>query len=148
MHQLPEYVSHKTVRAARIERITLQADGCRMATLTLALPDGSTTQHPVSVDYIDKHAPTPGGYFVQYADGYVSFSPAEAFESGYSRKPDPKPLTEEERKDILFYGGDQWSTAQVAELALLRPQMPILRLNRLTFDPVNFGVVAPDSENG
>jgi hypothetical protein len=37
----------------------------------------------VSPDYIRKHNPQPGGYFVVYDDGYQSFSPAEAFEEGY-----------------------------------------------------------------
>jgi hypothetical protein len=35
--------------------------------------------------YLLKHDPRPGGYFVEYADGYRSFSPAEAFEAGYTR---------------------------------------------------------------
>jgi hypothetical protein len=29
--------------------------------------------------------PQPGGYFVVYKDGYKSFSPAKAFEEGYTR---------------------------------------------------------------
>lgn len=42
---------------------------------------------PIEVDaaYIDKHKPQPGGYYVVYADGYKSFSPAQAFEEGYTR---------------------------------------------------------------
>jgi hypothetical protein len=42
---------------------------------------------PIHVDgaYLLKHDPRPGGYFVEYADGYRSFSPAEAFEAGYTR---------------------------------------------------------------
>ena len=32
-----------------------------------------------------KHQPTVGGYYVVYKDGYKSFSPADAFESGYTR---------------------------------------------------------------
>jgi len=37
----------------------------------------------VSRDWMLKHNPTPGGYYVVYNDGYASFSPAEAFETGY-----------------------------------------------------------------
>lgn len=37
----------------------------------------------VSDDYIKKHEPRIGGYYVLYEDGYESFSPAEAFENGY-----------------------------------------------------------------
>lgn len=39
----------------------------------------------VEADYLRKHSPVPGGYFVLYADGYKSFSPAKAFEEGYRR---------------------------------------------------------------
>lgn len=36
-------------------------------------------------EYVEKHKPIVGGYYVIYEDGYKSFSPAEAFESGYTR---------------------------------------------------------------
>lgn len=39
----------------------------------------------VDSDYIVRHKPEAGGYFVQYVDGYKSFSPAQAFEEGYTR---------------------------------------------------------------
>lgn len=41
---------------------------------------------PFMVDsaFMLKHRPYVGGYFVQYADGYKSFSPALAFEDGYT----------------------------------------------------------------
>ncbi len=39
----------------------------------------------VSTEYMLKHQPQPGGYYVVYLDGYKSFSPAEAFEGGYTR---------------------------------------------------------------
>lgn len=41
----------------------------------------------VDADFLRKHKPVAGGYFVQYADGYKSFSPAKAFEEGYTRIP-------------------------------------------------------------
>lgn len=41
----------------------------------------------VSGDYLAKHKPEAGGYYVRYPDGYESFSPASAFESAY------RPLT-------------------------------------------------------
>lgn len=42
---------------------------------------------PIAVDanWYRKHDPQKGGYYVVYEDGYVSFSPAEAFEGGYTR---------------------------------------------------------------
>lgn len=39
----------------------------------------------VSAEYMRRHRPQPGGYFVVYADGYQSYSPAKAFEEGYAR---------------------------------------------------------------
>jgi hypothetical protein len=38
----------------------------------------------VTEDFLEKHGPVAGGYIVKYADGYLSFSPAQAFEEGYS----------------------------------------------------------------
>jgi hypothetical protein len=42
---------------------------------------------PFHIDgaYLRKHNPKPGGYYVVYKDGYKSFSPADAFEGGYTR---------------------------------------------------------------
>lgn len=39
----------------------------------------------VPADYVVKHKPEPGGYYVVYDDGYKSFSPAKAFEEGYAK---------------------------------------------------------------
>jgi len=38
-----------------------------------------------SLEYMKKHMPVAGGYYVVYEGGYVSFSPADAFEAGYTR---------------------------------------------------------------
>ena len=37
----------------------------------------------VSKEYMEKHDPKYGGYYVLYKGGYESFSPAKAFEDGY-----------------------------------------------------------------
>lgn len=34
--------------------------------------------------WLKKHSPSLGGYYVVYADGYSSWSPAKAFEEGYT----------------------------------------------------------------
>lgn len=41
---------------------------------------------PFAVDeaFMAKHKPEVGGYYVVYDDGYKSFSPAKAFEEGYT----------------------------------------------------------------
>ena len=73
---LKEYICHKVVQAAKIEDIT-----------TERRPDGATWVNgsiQVKPDYLSKHKPEIGGYYVLYQDGYESYSPALAFESGYS----------------------------------------------------------------
>ncbi len=45
----------------------------------------------MSAEYVNKHRPQPGGYYVQYADGYLSYSPAQAFEGSYTLL-DAKPV--------------------------------------------------------
>ena len=51
------------------------------------------TDHPgywainVTKEFLDKHKPQPGGYYVVYKDGYQSYSPAEEFEDGYTLIP-------------------------------------------------------------
>ncbi len=82
MSGLPRYRCHKVVQAAKIVDVTTLAHMPDSGGI-LAL-DGA---HPVAVDasYLAKHQPSVGGYFVVYDDGYLSFSPAKAFEDGYTR---------------------------------------------------------------
>jgi hypothetical protein len=47
--------------------------------------DAGFAAFTVSGEYMQKHKPEPGGYYVVYDDGYKSFSPAKAFEEGYTR---------------------------------------------------------------
>jgi hypothetical protein len=51
----------------------------------LILVDAGIPEVCVSDEYASKHNPDAGGYYVRYADGYESFSPAQAFEEGYTR---------------------------------------------------------------
>lgn len=75
---LKRYRCHKVVRAAKIVRVVVDAAWCL---LTL---DGASTTYPVTLAWAKKHDPQPGGYLVRYEDGYESFSPAAAFEAGYT----------------------------------------------------------------
>ena len=74
--QMPTYKSHKTVWALKIAAI----DGA-----TITPEDHGFAPFVVDEEYLSKHKPQAGGYYVVYADGYKSWSPAEAFESGYVR---------------------------------------------------------------
>lgn len=86
--EMPKYKSHKTVWALKIAKIehvptpaNQESDGSRY------LYPADEGYGPVLVDheYMRKHNPQAGGYYVVYADGYKSFSPAQAFEEGYTR---------------------------------------------------------------
>jgi len=87
--KLPQYQSHKIVGALRIKEIlrggvgdpNAESDGSAY----LAVEEPGFGPIHVSREYMQKHQPHVGGYFVVYPDGYESFSPKEAFESGYTR---------------------------------------------------------------
>lgn len=94
MSQLPEYVSHKKVRAAKIVGITWKEDydfgGVTILHLRRPYPTVEVDQA-----YCEKHLPALvqegliepyiGGYFVVYEDGHRSWSPAKTFEEGYTK---------------------------------------------------------------
>lgn len=77
---LPQWQSHKRVRADKIQRISYD-DPTGVVTLYF---DGDAKVH-VSHQWQIKHHPQVGGYFVMYDDGYSSYSPPGPFESGYTR---------------------------------------------------------------
>lgn len=77
--ELPRYKSHKEVWALKIARVDHHVEGG-----TLFPEDQSYEKIHVDHNYMAKHEPTAGGYYVAYKDGYKSFSPAEAFEEGYT----------------------------------------------------------------
>lgn len=80
-----KYRCHKEVEAMKIEEIELHGpeDGERDHVL-LGRENNVTVAVEVSTDYIARHSPEVGGYYVKYKDGYESFSPAAAFEGGYT----------------------------------------------------------------
>ena len=90
--EMPRYKSHKTVWALKIASIVLDADAARQdgnretdGSATITPEDERYGPFKVGPAYVHKHQPKAGGYFVVYEDGYQSFSPADAFESGYTR---------------------------------------------------------------
>ena len=85
--ELPKYLCTKTVWALKIKAIVRdgegedrESDGSAMITPE----DARYSPIKVDADYMWKHKPEVGGYYVVYADGYKSFSPAKAFEEGYT----------------------------------------------------------------
>lgn len=88
---LPLYKSHKTVRALKIKEVEfefkpMQGHPGRGETRITPEEQGYAP-FTVPAPFGDKHEPKPGGYIVFYEDGYVSYSPLKAFESGYTLVP-------------------------------------------------------------
>lgn len=79
---------HKEVNAGKIIRIDQGKRAVDGGTWILCLDDGTDTHTGTNVEvshaWYLKHSPLVGGYLVEYADGYQSFSPAKAFEEGYT----------------------------------------------------------------
>lgn len=84
--ELPRFKCHKVVQAFKI--IQIDTDPAQPATVLRG--DGGISLK-VPDDYLAKQQARVGGYWVKYDDGYESYSPAEAFEAGYAKKPTPLP---------------------------------------------------------
>lgn len=87
--EMPLYKCHKQVRALKIEEVTLHDPEGSNPPLEFAggfiFPENkSYPPIPITAEFWHKHKPQPDGYFIQYADGHTSYSPAKAFEEGYT----------------------------------------------------------------
>lgn len=94
--ELPVYQCHKKVWALKIMTVSKHAHpnpdaddaqfeaSAQFQGAILLFEDERYAGIPVDADWYRKHKPTEGGYYVVYQDGYTSFSPAAAFESGYA----------------------------------------------------------------
>ena len=76
--ELPKYRSHKTVWALKIKLIVPELRG----QATIYPEEEGFEPFLVTSEYMRKHNPERGGYYVVYADGYQSYSPAPQFEEG------------------------------------------------------------------
>lgn len=79
--ELPRYACHKEVQAVKVKSIAY-APGGGGYLITPVEPGYDPIL--VTTEWQDKHGAKSGGYFVRYKDGYESFSPAAAFEEGYT----------------------------------------------------------------
>lgn len=79
--EMPRYISHKQVWALEIDTISEVADaaGARMLTFR----DKGYAKMRAPLEMFSRYVPVPGDFYVQYADGYKSFSPRKAFLEGY-----------------------------------------------------------------
>jgi hypothetical protein len=91
--EMPRYKSHKEVWALKIASISFDADVAREdgnretdGSATITPVEAGYAPFKVDAAYVRKHDPKAGGYYVVYpGDGYKSWSPADAFESGYTK---------------------------------------------------------------
>lgn len=89
--EMPKYRCHKEVWALKIKAIERvpdegqDSDNVGGDWWLTPEEDGYGRVMVGHNDYVLKHKPEVGGYYVVYEDGYKSFSPAGAFESGYTR---------------------------------------------------------------
>lgn len=79
--EMPKYKCHKVVHALKI--LNCGWTGNESDEYIIQPEDEGYAEFRVSKEYVEKHKPQPGGYYVVYEDGYKSFSPAKAFEQGY-----------------------------------------------------------------
>lgn len=84
--EMPRYRSHKLVWALKITGIepTIPAPEQESDGSTRLLFSDNYAPRKVSRDYMRKHTPQVGGYYVVYEGGYESWSPADVFEAGYT----------------------------------------------------------------
>lgn len=82
--ELPRYQSHKVVGALKIKSID-DPNGATDGSRLLSFEEEGYAPVCVDGDWMRRHRPEVGGYYVVYRDGYKSFSPAQAFEEGYTR---------------------------------------------------------------
>lgn len=92
--QMPRYKSYKEVWALKIKNIVYDVDLAKLdgnretdGSATITPEEEGYAAFKVDSQYVSKHLRERqiDGYFVQYKDGYKSWSPVEAFETGYER---------------------------------------------------------------
>jgi hypothetical protein len=79
--EMPKYICHKQVWALKIKDLFVR-DDCS----SFFYPEDKRYS-PINLtdEYVEKHHPEEGGYYIVYKGGYKSYSPANAFEDGYSK---------------------------------------------------------------
>lgn len=80
--EMPRYQCHKQVWALKLREVL----GSNRPGIAFLMPeDERFAPIAMSVEWVAKHDPQPGGYLVVYDDGHHSYSPADPFEAGYTR---------------------------------------------------------------
>lgn len=82
--EMPRYKCHKVVWALCIAAITEDNSDETEFSGEITPAEKGYAPFRVGGDYLRKHNPKVGGYYIRYKGGYESFSPAAAFEDGYT----------------------------------------------------------------
>lgn len=86
MTPLPQYQCHKKVWALKIKALEPEeGEHGKLVGMMMYPEEEGYAPKLLDAAFMTKHHPEVGGYYVQYEDGYFSYSPAKAFEEGYSR---------------------------------------------------------------
>lgn len=103
--EMQKYKCHKEVWAVKIKSVEVVDNTCELDDQSgiITAEDEGYAPFSVSKEFMERHSPQVGGYYVFYEGGHVSYSPAEPFESGYT-----KINTSKVDEDLLViaYGGD------------------------------------------
>lgn len=80
--KLPRWQSHKVVEADKITQVVVRDNDSRFVWylaggMLIEVSDALAGRVPPLID-------ATGGYYVRYSDGFESWSPAKAFEEGYT----------------------------------------------------------------
>lgn len=162
-HPIPLYRSHKRVHALQIKSVDFDEKAVAENSdkpFILTFVDERFPPLPVSDDWNSKHEPQPGYYWVRYADGYESCSPAQAFEEGYhlfTSEAGPllpiDALTDQQISDIVHAGPGHVSAAaddptQSVNFGIQMSQEPKYTTSRVDGRIINraTGAPIPDDE--
>lgn len=81
----PRYVCYKQVGALQIKAVIPNPRG-----VELHFVDETFVPIQMDLSWVAEHGPVAGDYLVVYDEGYMSRSPAKAFEEGYTKIEDPR----------------------------------------------------------
>lgn len=81
---MDKWKGHKVVEAGKIARLRTLDNGSAIVDVDDGEEVGIKPEDWKRMDAMRPHEDFVGGYLVKYEDGYLSWSPADAFEKGYS----------------------------------------------------------------
>lgn len=88
-HQMPRYRSHKVVHALKLQAVDSgPGDTTKFVPADNAFETIVASNLAESVKRCRAVEMKDPGYLVVYSDGFISWSPTEAFESGYTKVED------------------------------------------------------------